>query len=329
MTEITPKREQLPKLLIDADFFDKPKHIGYISNFGHEGLTYYFRLLFALARATDAQITQMEAIALASTVSVPEDRAVACLSYLLKRGMVESILIDDDLFITQTRLAEDQEKLSKSREVWREKKKRQRGDNSGESRGTLNTKDLTLNTKDLNLIKKEESGFYSQLPDPQNVLYLPIELEIPDPKPPKQKTKEPTDRTGEPRKAYGEFKHVWLSDAEKERWKAKVGVEKLRRMVEKLDATTEVNPTKDNIRKARDSACACFRSWVSAAIDEEASKIRRPMGFTPGSPPKRPPDINGFVSRPQNPIAPGHDRVAPVGAVATLVNGLVAKMGSN
>lgn len=153
-------RAQLDHVLLDVDFFDKPKARALLFKFGPLAQLYLIKLYAALSRATNAIISQDAALGIAWELRI-ESGALEILDFCISEEMLERV----EGGISSARVAEDQEKLANARERWR-KSKGVHEDSTENPRGTgvegarkcelLNTEDL--NTEDLKS-KKETVSF--------------------------------------------------------------------------------------------------------------------------------------------------------------------------
>lgn len=147
------KRVQLQYLQFDFDFFHKPKIIAVKYKFGAGGLVALMDCLCKMAKGTDAEIPVDCARALCEQYEIADPDAF--ITYCLSLQIFE--VGSSDLYITNSRVAEDQENVARKQEDWRNKKRQQR-DICGTTAGSVNTEDL--NTEDL---KKEEKEIAKQL----------------------------------------------------------------------------------------------------------------------------------------------------------------------
>ncbi len=175
------KRAQLDHLLLDADFFDKPKPRALIFKFGPIAQLYLIRLYAALSRATNAEISLDAALGVAWELRI-EEQATAIINFCLEQEM---LIKTQSGLLSSKRVADDQERLYQTREKWRGKQERIRGVSPETYQVTprvtprvtlpksVNT-DL-LNTEDLNTEDLKEN---SQPPETE-VLTLPNDLDTP------------------------------------------------------------------------------------------------------------------------------------------------------
>ncbi len=101
---------QLKHILLDVDFFDKPKVKGLLYKFGHSSGLFLIRLYMALARATGATISQEAAQAIAYEMRI-DDRADDILGYCIDNQLIE--LCENGF--TQDRVKADQIALQAKR----------------------------------------------------------------------------------------------------------------------------------------------------------------------------------------------------------------------
>jgi hypothetical protein len=76
---------------------------------------------------------------------------------------------------------------------------------------------------------------------------------------------------------YGEFKHVWLSEQERQRHIDKLGDQFVERAIQKLDSWIESKPIPSRLTNGR-NANATFHSWVLNAVAQEQQSATRLTG---------------------------------------------------
>jgi len=125
------KRAQLDHLLLDADFFDKPKPRALIFKFGPISQLFLIRIYATLSRATNAEISLDTALGIAWELRI-EEQAKSIIDFCIDQEM---LLISSTGLITATRVIQDQERLYQTREKWK--------DRQGKSRVVV-TRDTTV-----------------------------------------------------------------------------------------------------------------------------------------------------------------------------------------
>lgn len=164
-------RVQLKHLLIDVDFFDKPKARALLHKFGPIAQLYLVRLYAALARATKATISIDAALGVAWELRI-EKEALEILEYCIKEEMLER----SSDHISNSRVASDQEALHKKQERWRKSKEKNvvsesipRGTSEEGARKSENTE--LLNTEDLNRSKKDGVRYFGEFAEIDEIQY--------------------------------------------------------------------------------------------------------------------------------------------------------------
>ena len=114
-------RAQLDHALIHVDFTDKPKIKSLLGEFGEYGIHAQFfviKMILALSRATNAEMTISAAKGIAWELRI-ESKADAIIEYCFKEGIFFRVGEDK---LSNDMVAEDQEKLAADRANWRRKK---------------------------------------------------------------------------------------------------------------------------------------------------------------------------------------------------------------
>lgn len=158
------KRVQLKHLVLDCDFFEKPKVIAIRYKFKHNGVLALIDCLCKMSKGTDGEIPTDCARAIAQDFDIEDPDTFV--KYCLSLGIF--IPGSSDIYITNARVQDDQEAMALKQEEWREKKKpgksRESQGNlrgiSGEKTenllGSVNTE--LLNTEDLNVLDSSLKG---------------------------------------------------------------------------------------------------------------------------------------------------------------------------
>ena len=142
------KRVQLQHLVLDCDFFQKPKVIALQYKFGSPGICALIDCLCMMSKGTDGEIPTDCALALACKFDLPDPQAF--IDYCLSLGIFQPG--SSALYISNSRVVADQESMAAKQDEWRNKKRQQRepqgtlggqqGDNAGTNTGPVNTEDL-------------------------------------------------------------------------------------------------------------------------------------------------------------------------------------------
>lgn len=144
------KRVQLSHVLIDVDFFDKPKIIALGEKLGQPAIHLLIRIYAAMSKATDAEIDVSCIEYLARIIGFKD--LTDFLDYCLERG----ILCEGShpSMLTNVRVIEDQEKLAKNREESRLRQEKMRDKRVTNALPTR-LPDTVTDTEDLNNKEKE------------------------------------------------------------------------------------------------------------------------------------------------------------------------------
>lgn len=146
-TSENKKRAQLDHLLIDVDFFDKPKIKCLAYEHGQLSVLFLIRIYTALSRATDARIKKTICSAIAYEMRIEKEEAERVISYFISEGLLDS----DGDFVESHRVSKDQEALFIKRKKWRNAKESDEKDagsgggkseEGGDFREQLNTEQL-------------------------------------------------------------------------------------------------------------------------------------------------------------------------------------------
>ena len=150
---------QLKHVLIDVDFFDKPKCKALAYKHGYLGVTLLIRVYASLSRATNAVISMDTIRGLAYEMRIDIAECDATIDFCVSEGMISR----DGESVTSERVASDQEKLATSQQGYRDRQAKKRAsspvtteechesvtrDNSDVSRVCVNNEQL--NNEDLN-----------------------------------------------------------------------------------------------------------------------------------------------------------------------------------
>lgn len=160
-------RVQLDHLLIDVDFFDKPKVRALIYKHSQLSALLYMRWLMLMSRATNALVTRDALFSIAKEVLSGMGTAIATpesvLSYCLKTEMLTQV--SDDSF-TNERVVKDQESCAIKREAAAKRQEKFKSKDTP-TVNALPTRlpDTVTDTEDLNTedLKKEEKETVKQL----------------------------------------------------------------------------------------------------------------------------------------------------------------------
>lgn len=112
------KKAQLSHALIDVDLCDKPKIKSLTYKFGPLAQLYLIRLIMMMSRATDALIDDDAALCVAQELGMTNGFDV--LDYLVANELIQRV----NGKLTQIRVIQDQQKLQKQRDEWRDRQAR-------------------------------------------------------------------------------------------------------------------------------------------------------------------------------------------------------------
>lgn len=162
-TSENKKRAQLDHLLIDVDFFDKPKIKCLAYEHGQLSVLFLIRIYTALSRATDARIKKTICGAIAYEMRIEKDEAERVISYFITEGLLHS----DGEFVESHRVSKDQEALFIKRKKWREAKETDEKDAGSEGGKSEEGGDFReyLNTEELNtegIIQGGVGGYFPE-----------------------------------------------------------------------------------------------------------------------------------------------------------------------
>lgn len=155
-----PKRAQLKHLLLDVNFKDKPKVIELEAIHSPLARLLYIDIQATMSAATDGKISKKVPLVLGSRIGLSPDQVNSIIDFCLQTEM----LIEEDGLLTSKRVIEDQEKLYKEQERWRQNREKHktrtditisyaRAEHVPEAR-----KSEILNTEDLNIDLKKNSA---------------------------------------------------------------------------------------------------------------------------------------------------------------------------
>jgi hypothetical protein len=105
----TKKQAQLSHVLLDCDFYDKPKIKALFHKFGNDGVSFLIRILMAMSRATDGCVGEDCISQLGHELKIHDCNALHI--YFLENGLLER----SGKVFTNSRVLEDQAKLAKRR----------------------------------------------------------------------------------------------------------------------------------------------------------------------------------------------------------------------
>ena len=97
------------------------------------------------------------------------------------------------------------------------------------------------------------------------------------------------NKKSKPKKVFGDFKHVHLTEAQEHKYRNEYGEAFFKRLVEKLDSWIEQDPTPKRIKNGK-NADATFRAWVLNAVMKEQMEAQKGNGK---------PRANGFFQQKQ------------------------------
>jgi len=147
-------RAQLDHALLDVHMWSKPKLKTLRLKFGQLARLWYSDITLDLSAATNAEIDEELALALAEELGIEDP--VALLSYCLEKGLLFS---PSPGRISSVRVVEDQEKLAEQREKWRRKKgdpDTPPGDSPEIPLGSSSVSPKSLNVQDCEEMKSED-----------------------------------------------------------------------------------------------------------------------------------------------------------------------------
>lgn len=102
---------QLDYIRLDTDFFDKPKVKGLAYRFGQGAVSFLLRLLCSMGRATDGTISRDAWEAIGADATLDPNTAETIVLYCLENQILEG----DISYLTNARVQEDQDALTKKR----------------------------------------------------------------------------------------------------------------------------------------------------------------------------------------------------------------------
>jgi hypothetical protein len=127
------ERVQLDYILLDCDFLNKPKIVALSSRYNYVAVLYYIQILCALSRATNAKMDIYAAYGMANQFEISKADAKEIIEYCIKNKLLQC---EDDV-ITQSRVAEDQEKLAEARKRRNEAQEKYRLKKEAEEKSRL------------------------------------------------------------------------------------------------------------------------------------------------------------------------------------------------
>lgn len=156
-----PKRAQLKHLLLDVNFFEKPKIKALEYDYGSGGVCFFIAILCDMAKATDSEISASCIKATGRQFGFDREKAEEFLQYITKHNLIHKCR--DPEYFANRRILEDQESMASKQDKWRNAKRKQRDipmspsgqqeDNRRTGCGPVNIEDL--NNEDLNLDLKK------------------------------------------------------------------------------------------------------------------------------------------------------------------------------
>lgn len=168
-------RAQLDHILLDADFFENPKILDLEIEHGDLAVLLLVKLLAAMSRATNGEISLNTAIAIGKRTALDREAVAAIINYCIERGILQPGAKES---ITNVRVIQDQEALAETRRKWREKHQGPKvvpqvfpGESpestQGNTRNSVNVHRCEiLNTEDLNNNKKTVTPKIFEVPEP-------------------------------------------------------------------------------------------------------------------------------------------------------------------
>lgn len=240
-------RVQLKHVLIDVDFFEKPKLITLREKFKPQALLWLVHCYMQMSRATNAVVTIEVLQAIARHWEIKN--VIELVGYCVKEGLITE---RDGLF-SNVRVERDQERCASERQRARERKAKSR--QKYDTGHADVTRDSTV-TECVTDGERTENG--SVLPDPVPVpVYinknsLPPASSDNSPEAPRHLTR----KTEPLRQVYG-F-NVWVTESEMRAAFAKWGHEEFRCLCRELD---EYSRSKPNMFRAYKDHAAVLRTW--------------------------------------------------------------------
>lgn len=139
---------QVTYIRFDVDFFDKPKIKGLAYRCGQEAVLLLVRLLCAMGRATNGEISRDAWEAIGAENGLNQEKTLSCITYMIDQGILGGTLES----LTNERVKQDQSALEKKREATRERVAKNRQKKESEDLATLNSATATVRRLDTPLI---------------------------------------------------------------------------------------------------------------------------------------------------------------------------------
>lgn len=155
---------KLPSILLNKDFYTKPRNRKWIKDQGAEAIIILQAFWLASSQEKDCKIRKDEALCISYPLPLEESRITEILNSAVDVGLLDA----DKEHYFNSQIIKDQENLVVKQEKWKEKKKRQRkeslgtergqsGDIAETSRGTLNNEHMNNELMN-NEFRKEGTG---------------------------------------------------------------------------------------------------------------------------------------------------------------------------
>jgi hypothetical protein len=170
------ERAQLKHLLIDVEFFGKPKIRALAIDQGQLAVLLLVRIYAALSAATDAKARKSVAISIGLEMRFDPSQVETFLTYCFEERLLEQ----DGNYITARRVVEDQEEFARKQKKWRADYERKKSGIPAESErnrsgAAAESQQIREDLKDLKNIKEKLSA----VPEPlQSELIAEIPLWI-------------------------------------------------------------------------------------------------------------------------------------------------------
>lgn len=246
-----PGRAQLKHLLLDVNFKDKPKVIELEAVHSPLARLLYIDIQATMSAATNARISKRVPLVLGARIGLSPEQVNTIIEYCIQNEM----LIEEDEQLTSKRVIEDQEKLYKDQERWRqnrEKQKKSTDINISYARAE-HVPDVRKSEQytDLNICRSEDLNI-----DPNKIKVLDF---------------------------------LYFDQISIDTWRAKLGVKQFERACEKLNGwigqakgTAEFQSRKNTGK----NASFALQNWVSNAVLNEKSE--KPKAQDPPRPKLKP-----------------------------------------
>jgi hypothetical protein len=250
---IKGKRDKLPGLFISREFFADPKVRRVRRKYGAAGPMAVLEIWLTLAGERNCEIHRDAAIDII-VGHFDESKSVEVLNFLIEVKLLTTFGND---YLTNQIIIDDLENFEEKRRVWREKyesKKRVKGESEqGSTRSTLNHEYRSLKDDPEDPNPKEGGAGETNSPTPES----------------------------QGRKQF--LTYVWLNEIEYSMYEASLGVDKLRRCIEKLNGWIGQDPNNPDKLKAGKNAAFTFKNWVIRAVekefDEDQTRAERKKAF--------------------------------------------------